>query len=359
MRKISTFKLSKLQQNEYNKLNFVNDYPSIKIASYSQLVSEVAELSFLYDENMLFFRGQNENFTLKGENANKSTFYPGIYRDRKNDKNNSLSQKVRILNQASELLIHEVRKREINGVDEIVKKRYLQWSILQHYEICETPLLDLTHSLRVACSFALLNNNKNGYLYVFALPYVTNRISTNSEQETVIVRLLSICPPDALRPYYQDGYLVGTEFVVEEYNKKNELDFNRRLVGNYEIINNESFWDQDVAQIPGEILYPNRHDIFYELANDIKRKLLIQNGINENNTYEIGDFIVNFNKLQLIIRKLSRQKNDVYRSKINNINNFYKGMIKSNYSVTKNDLRNFTDQILAIIKGETYDSEKL
>jgi hypothetical protein len=31
------------------------------------------------------------------------------------------------------------------------------------------------------------------------------------------VRLLSICPPDALRPCFQEGYLAGTGEVTTDY----------------------------------------------------------------------------------------------------------------------------------------------
>ena len=69
----------------------------------------------------------------------------------------------------------------------------MQWSILQHYEVCGTPLIDFTHSFRVACSFAQLENESDrAYIYVFGLPYITNRISINSEHDLINIRLLSI-----------------------------------------------------------------------------------------------------------------------------------------------------------------------
>ena len=38
--------------------------------------------------------------------------------------------------------------------DRLRRQRILRWSILQHYEICDTPLLDVTQSIRIAASFA-------------------------------------------------------------------------------------------------------------------------------------------------------------------------------------------------------------
>jgi hypothetical protein len=67
------------------------------------------------------------------------------------------------------------------GHAEARRRRYIQWSILRHYEVCPTPLLDLTHGLRVACSFAFLSpGHEDPLVFVFALPYMTNRVTINN-----------------------------------------------------------------------------------------------------------------------------------------------------------------------------------
>src|SRR5439155_19922418 len=96
-----------------------------------------------------------------------------------------------LLDEAAKLLVEEIKAAKIGGHRELRYKRYMQWSILQHYEVVATPLLDITHSLRVACSFAQLRSaDPKCYVYVFGLPYLTNRISFNSEHDVVNVRLL-------------------------------------------------------------------------------------------------------------------------------------------------------------------------
>lgn len=69
--------------------------------------------------------------------------------------------------------------------------------------------------------------------YAFALPYFTNRISVNSEHYLTNVRLLSVAPPQALRPYYQEGFLIGEDEFSETYTNKDELDLNNRLVAKF------------------------------------------------------------------------------------------------------------------------------
>ena len=49
------------------------------------------------------------------------------------------------------------------------------------------------------------------------------------------VRLLSVCPSLARRPYFQDALLAGTVDISDNYEDKNELDFNRRLVAKFTI----------------------------------------------------------------------------------------------------------------------------
>lgn len=291
--------MTSLQKNYSSSKTSIGEDNGITINRFSELVNEVAELSFNNHENMLFYRGQSIDF--KKPNSNTSTLYPSIYRGRIDSKNDNLALKVRLLNKASELLVDAIKKTKILGKDEIVKKRYVQWSILQHYEVCDTPLLDITHSLRVACSFALNNNNDEyGFIYVLALPYVTHRISTNSEQETIIIRLLSICPPQALRPYYQDGYLVGTEFVIDDISTKSELDFERRLVGKYRIKNSPDFWDQSAKEISNTNLYPNEGDDFITIINSVKERLGDVSDYDESIAEEYGRFMLSWNYLELV-----------------------------------------------------------
>ena len=61
------------------------------------------------------------------------------------------------------------------------------------------------------------------------------------------VRLLSACPADALRPHFQEGYLVGS-FPIRSEKKQPQLDFARRLVAKIEIPK-KGFWGRDFDAI--------------------------------------------------------------------------------------------------------------
>ena len=152
----------------------------------------------------------------------------------------------------------------------------LRWSILQHYDVCPTPLLDITHSIRVACSFAHydVNHQDEVFIYVLGMPQINGSVTASSEQGIQIIRLLSICPPNAKRPHYQEGYLAG-EFPTIGYIEKaeysrGEMDFARRLICKFRIADRNSFWDEDFKPIPETYLCPDDRDEMVEIASQIK-----------------------------------------------------------------------------------------
>ena len=207
----------------------------------------------LNKDYILFYRGQKDDY--RNQKSGKSTFYPTMYRGDRLDKD-ELKYRWEKLNKASEIFIKKLRSRYPSKTYIVKRKRIVQWSVLQHYEVTETPLIDVTQSLKVACSFAVLDNNEYAYVYAFALPYYTNRISVNSEHYLTNVRLLSVAPPQALRPYYQEGFLIGEDEFSETYTNKDELDLNNRLVAKFKFKNTKEFWGDSEKALTREDLYP-------------------------------------------------------------------------------------------------------
>lgn len=250
----------------HNKTMRVSEAHAYPVSQFRELVHQIARLAYLNKDQLLFFRGQSKDYRNK---ADSSTIYPSIYRGTRVP-HSEILRRFQVLEEASRQLSNLFDERKIDGYREVVRKAYIQWSILQHYEVCNTPLLDLTHSIPVACSFAqYANDGDEAYVLVFGLPYITNRISINSEHDLVNVRLLSICPPDALRPYFQEGYLAGTTDITSEYTDKSEMDFNRRLVAKFRIPNDAEFWGDGFSRIPQDLLYPE-NDQVAELCRSIE-----------------------------------------------------------------------------------------
>ena len=236
------------------------------INTFRDLVENTAQLAYKNKDYLLFYRGQNQDYLKRG---GSSTFYPSIYRGEYLPTQNVIDR-FNVLQKACDQLKKIFLDNRIEGFQEVLRKKYIQWSILQHYEVCQTPLLDFTQSLRVASSFALNENfTEFGYIFVFGMPYLTNRISINSEHDLVNIRLLSICPPNALRPFFQEGYLAGTDDITSSYHSKSELDFCNRLIAKFRIPNSTNFWGDSFSQIPKISLYPS-DDRIYELTKLIK-----------------------------------------------------------------------------------------
>lgn len=282
-----------------------NGYP---INTFRDLVEQVAKLSYLNKDHLLFFRGQNNDYRNK---ANSSTFYPTIYRGEYITQQ-ELDFRFDKLDSASKILSQLFKENKIDGQLELRRKRLIQWSILQHYEVTETPLIDITQSLRVACSFAQLHNTeKTAFIYAFGLPYYTNRISTNSEHDLVNIRLLSISPPQALRPYYQEGFLVGTDDITNEYENKGELDLNSRLIAKFEISNNDNFWGKEFDKIPENALYP-KNDTIEKICKEIGQEL-----DTEIAPANLGKFLQLWSELEQSILENAKK----YKREVHNVRN--------------------------------------
>lgn len=267
MRKISGQLTRELKTVYGNKdIRHVDAFP---VKTFRELMEHVARLSYVNKDHLIFFRGQPTDYRNK---SGASSFYPSIYRGERLAKT-ELESRFDILASASKRLTEAFANNKIEGAPDVRKRRYIQWSILQHYEVCPTPLLDFSQSARVACSFAALSAEKSeAYFFVFGLPYVTNRISINSEHDLVNIRLLSICPPDALRPYYQEGYLAGTDESTTDFQSKDEFDFNARLIAKFSFSNTKSFWGHGFDPIPKIALYP-RGDKIQKLCQEIGKEI--------------------------------------------------------------------------------------
>lgn len=299
MRKITGILTNELKEF-YGKAE-IRHAEAFHVKTFRELMQQVARLSYLNKDYLLFFRGQATNHLNK---VGASSFYPSIFRGERTSKA-ELEIRFDVLSGAAKRLVEAFSKHGIEGSNDIKKRRYIQWSILQHYEVCATPLLDFTQSVRVACSFAFLDNSsEDAYIYVFGLPYLTNRISINSEHDLVNIRLLSICPPDALRPYYQEGYLAGTDELTIDFDSKEEFDFNSRLIAKFKIPTTDSFWNKGFSSIPKIALYP-RNDRIQELCAELGKELGT-----EDDPGQLGLMLQAWVKLESSLLEIARSKNE-------------------------------------------------
>ena len=229
----------------------------ILIKSFRDLVKAVAAISNFNREYHIFFRGVKYDY----KNENKTTILPSIYWDKGVFPEFNLNFNFQTLNEKSVQLVNKLRdyKSEFPGALNVFRFEELQWAILQHYRICPTPLLDITQSLQVACSFATLNNsNETGIIYLLGMPYINGPISFHFNDELINLRLLNICPPQAMRPFFQEGYLAGhfPNYRTNEASRSHLYDFSQRLIAKFEIPVGFNFWGQNFKALPLPALYP-------------------------------------------------------------------------------------------------------
>tara|TARA_R100001224_G_scaffold26841_1_gene14330 strand:- start:275 stop:1096 length:822 start_codon:yes stop_codon:yes gene_type:complete len=241
-----------LKSGERNTNKEIRESEPAKISNFRELVKAVAKIANHNPDYSLFFRGQAKDYKL---NSGASSFYPTILRSPGRSLTiKELEGKYDTLENCSNDLLAKLNELKIDNVNKSKKFPELLWSILQHYEVCGTPLMDFTHSLRVAASFALNDAKSSANIFVFAFPYPNGTISYSTEEELLNVRLLSACPAEALRPHFQEGYLLGS-FPARVNRKQSYLDFGRRLIAKFEI-QKSSFWSKDFHAIPNTALYP-------------------------------------------------------------------------------------------------------
>jgi len=252
------------------------------VHTYFELARKVAELHFLNREHVLLFRGQPADYrSAKGNSMLKASLFRlhGINVPTPS----ALTSRFVRLREAEAGLVNRYTRERFLGFDRLKRHRVLRWAILQHYEVCRTPLLDVTQSLRTAASFASKDNEtEEAYVFVVGVPNLSGAVTASSEASLQIIRLSSACPPEAVRPHLQEGYLLGEYPEISDFEQKvhypyYEMDFGRRLIAKFRF-NPGTLWkSKNFPPAADEALYPKEHrDRLLNLTSELKASLLSQ-----------------------------------------------------------------------------------
>lgn len=249
------------------------------VRSYFELAKKVAELQFLNREHVLLFRGQPQDFRTT---KNNSMLKAKIFRleGKRPPSESTLEKRFDRLQSAESELVAYYGSEQFKGRERVKRHRVIRWAILQHYEVCATPLLDVTHSLRIAASFASNGNDtEDAFVFVFGVPNLSGAVTASSEAGLQIVRLSSACPPDAVRPHIQEGYLLGEYPEIADYRQKAqygyyEMDFGRRLIAKFRF-NPATFWSNaNYPKASEAALHPAEHrDPLLRIATEIRNSI--------------------------------------------------------------------------------------
>lgn len=239
-----------------------------KVSSYLELVRKISELQFRNREYVFLFRGQDEDYK---NQQGRSSLRPSLLRSI--DPVASYEK----LKAAESMLTTEYR---FTGHHIVRRHQALRWALLQHYKVCDTPLLDVTQSLRIAASFASYRMRSEAFVFVLGVPNISGAVTASNEAGLEVIRLSSVCPPEAVRPHIQEGYLLSefpelSNIEQKKHYENYELDFGKRIVAKFRF-NPRVFWKADDAFpiVPSNALYPvSPKDPVLEMLDKISKRL--------------------------------------------------------------------------------------
>lgn len=244
------------------------------VSSYVELLAKVASLSYHNPRFQLLFRGQTADYKT-GRSAVTSDLYPSILRQfvsKKNERRDAIDSEFELLATAEQLLIERIQRPDL------IENQIVRWAILQHYEVCQTPLLDVTASLQSALTFAIGDRNE-GWLYVLAFPQLTGGVSVSIESKTQVINLSQICPPEALRPHFQQGFLASDYPEIRSREQSHGQrgmrgnNFSARLLTKFKLQNCHAWSLEGFTPTPDELLFPNAIDSWYQLIQNVRETL--------------------------------------------------------------------------------------
>lgn len=247
--------------------------PGNEVRSYRELLTKIAALSYGNQQYTILFRGQRVDYqpNTHGGSGVHSSLYPSILRP------GSGRDRIELLDERFGTLMRmEEALKEALWVRDVHQNQIVRWAILQHYEICPTPLLDVTASVQTALSFALLGGSDNGYLYVLAFPNTTGGVSVSVESMTQIIDLSKLCPPEALRPHFQAGLVVGDYPSIDcreaSHAKRGMIgnNFACRLLTKFKLTQCKTWSSEGFTPTPSSILKPDDVDEWFKLLTAAK-----------------------------------------------------------------------------------------
>lgn len=266
-----TFKMGK--KKEWNRfggtVSKVRSSEGYKIENFRDLIDQVALVTLNNTNYEMYYRGQTNDYLnnqseFYSDRKKKSNVFPSICRpERKEDGTYKYSIRKKIVSNRYKELFEFIDFANKETKRKIPDETYM--ALIQHYEIMPTPFIDITQSLRVAATFAL-RKSQRGYIYVFGLPFPNQSISYFIDMGILLLKLQNVVSVQALRPRYQEGYLVGN--FPFSYSKSEHDDLANRMVAKFIIDNtNNNFWDEHFLPMPDDVLFPKNDSLEKELKS--------------------------------------------------------------------------------------------
>ena len=245
----------------------------VQVHTFSELQDMVAEASYYNSRFDIFLRGQGtDHRDARGHSALEAT----LFRTKTSNPVAEVTAHIGRLERHSETLRAAARYQP--GFKGVQTTEFARWCLLQHYEACPTPLLDMTRSVRVAASFATWpmdgDLERDRYVYVLGLPHPSGSVTIAYNDNIALMNLRNLMPPTARRPHWQEGYLAcaypsSTHWDMHFRDKKTGKDvprrhnFARRLLAKFVIPSASlpTFGDHTNPRVPNDMLMPPKDPV--------------------------------------------------------------------------------------------------
>lgn len=228
--------------------------PGVDVNSYTELVEAIADLTYVFHDRYLVYRGQIADHRTRG--GLNSILRPTLFR--LSGPRNRLDQLKELEN--LERMLRDMLPDYVDRIGTILKYREAIWALVQHYGLMPTPLLDVTRSVHVAATFATENPESGGdrFVYVLATAYPNDQISVSTRFSTMLITLQPFLPAEARRHLFQEALLLG-RWPMNLRTDSRMHDFSNLLLGKYRIPEEGlgAFWDAPHSAISMEALVPN------------------------------------------------------------------------------------------------------
>jgi hypothetical protein len=240
------------------------------VSSYQDLMAKVMELAF-YNENQVFLfkgralgaRSESDSLALK-----PSLFHP--LKDRL--ATSRLVRRMLALSDAELKFFDLYKQAGLPGREELARTKLKRWALLEHFKVCRTPLLEVSHSLRVATSLATQTANSTGMVYVLGVPCLDGGTTFVRSGELQMLSMASIYPPPNHDVMAAHGYMLSefsniSSFDVARFASDFDSNFSNRVVGKFKLTSD--FWlNASPAYTPLE--FPRNEGVLEQIAREVK-----------------------------------------------------------------------------------------
>jgi hypothetical protein len=236
------------------------------VRTYAELRELTAEIGYRNRRFFPLFRAQDQEHYRKtkiGQKGKRTKIIAAFYRPCEGKFKVDTPEKQERLEKmtADKAALMEEINRKNNKLFNKTDFGYfdeLAWSLFQHYELRDTPLLDLTQSLHVACSMARYKNKtQKAVLYVLGFEELSSTVSYSYNNHSLLIRLAGVMPKTAKRPLYQEGFLAGNFPNTSEKALFKDFDFSNRLLAKFSFDPfSKEFWNDGFKPLPQRALFP-------------------------------------------------------------------------------------------------------